>query len=62
MTDVFLGLVDSLIFFNMFSSLMIDLAELEKEQKVDEVKLFTYHSNIFSLTHRGWGGFELEQS
>lgn len=24
----------------MFSSLMIDLAELEKERKVDEVKLF----------------------
>lgn len=40
----------------MFSSLMIDLAELEKERKVDEVKLFGLvlrvkrHHHVLSLT------------
>lgn len=51
MTDVILGLVNSHIFFNVFSSLMIDLAELEKEQKVDEVKALRLTSFLKTIKY-----------
>lgn len=51
MTDVILGLVNSYIFFYVFSSLMIDLAELEKEQKVDEVKALRLTSFLKTIKY-----------